>query len=129
MPWILGPHAGFCPPEAEPWLPLVADADHLAVAADPPALRLHRRLLALRRAEPALALGDWQPLQAADGVLAFVRGAAILVALNLTAEERALELGERAGEVVLSARGLADGQRVDDRVRLAPDDALVVRLS
>jgi alpha-glucosidase len=128
MPWTLGRNAGFCPPEAEPWLPLDPDAEHLAVAADPPALRLYRRLLALRRAEPALAEGDWRDLRHADGVLAYVRGGAILVALNLTGEERALELGELAGEVVLSARGLVDGERLHGSAPLAPDDALVVRL-
>jgi alpha-glucosidase len=128
MPWTLGPNAGFCPPEAEPWLPLGPDAARLAVAADPPALRLYRRLLALRRAEPALAEGGWRDLRHADGVLAYVRGEAILVALNLTPEERAFELGGLAGEVILSVHGLADGERLRGGVRLAPDDALVVRL-
>ena len=33
-----------------------------------------------------------------------------------------------AGEVVLSARGVADGERVAGRLRLAGDDAVIVRI-
>ena len=128
MPWTLEANAGFCPPEAEPWLPLDPDADRLAVTAEPPSLQLYRRLLALRRAEPALALGDWRGLRSSDGVLAYLRGDSILVALNLTGEERTFALGELAGEVLLSARGAADGLRVTGSLALAGDDAVVVRL-
>ena len=61
-------------------------------------------------------------------MLAYRRGDSILVALNLTGEERTLALGELAGEVVLSARGVADGLRVSGALGLAGDDAVIVRL-
>jgi alpha-glucosidase len=134
MPWSdTEPNAGFCPEGVEPWLPLGPGAAASSVAAqerDPGSpLTLYRRLLALRRAEDALAVGDWEGLRAADGVLAYVRGGRFLVALNLTGEERALDLGGRAGRVVLSARGERDATRVAGReLRLDADDAVIVRL-
>jgi alpha-glucosidase len=75
MPWTTGPGAGFT--TGEPWLPMTDDAGTYSVeaqAADPRSmLALHRRLLALRRAEPALNLGPWQAVDAPDGVLAYDR--------------------------------------------------------
>jgi alpha-glucosidase len=132
MPWSDGPNAGFAPAGAKPWLPLDPGAARSSVAAqdaDPDSmLALYRRLIALRRAEDALALGDWEGVRASGGVLAYVRGGRLLVALNLTGEERALALDGRAGEVVLSARGPEAGERVAGELRIAGDDALVIRL-
>ena len=132
MPWSADPNAGFCPPDAEPWLPLDPDHARLSVAAqerDPGSLlTLYRRLLALRRAEHGLSLGYWRALEARDGVLAYVRGGRFLVALNFTGEERTVRLDGMAGEVVLSALGRADGQRVARELRLAGDDAVIVRV-
>jgi alpha-glucosidase len=109
MPWDGGPHAGFCPPGVEPWLPLVPDAAARSVAAqreDPGSvLTLHRRLLALRPGSRDLTEGAYATLAAGDGVLAYRRGDAVAVALNLTAEPRPVALP--TGRVVLSTRGAA----------------------
>jgi len=133
MPWSAEPNSGFCPPDVQPWLPLDAEAQRLSVAAQEAdaasLLALYRRLLVLRRAEHALALGDWSPVRARDGVLAYVRGGRFLVALNLTGHKRALPLGSLSGAVVLSAAGEAEGQRAAGELRLAGDDAVVVRLT
>ena len=134
MPWSdTEPNAGFCPAGVEPWLPLWPGAAASSVAAQErdagSILCLYRRLLALRRAEDALALGDWEALRAADGVFAYVRGGRFLVVLNLTGEERGLSLAGRSGEVVLSARGGREGERAAGDLRLAADDALIVRLA
>jgi alpha-glucosidase len=65
-------------------------------------LSLHRRLLALRRAEPALAVGSYAPVEA-DRLLAYGRekdGRRFVVALNLTADPQTLgarELARGAG--------------------------------
>jgi alpha-glucosidase len=132
MPWSSGPAAGFCPPGVEPWLPLDPEADRLNVSAqeadDGSLLCLYRRLLAMRRAEESLALGDWSGLCAAGGVLAYVRGGRFLVALNLTEDERSLDLGALAGEVVLSAARGGEGRRVAGDLQLAGDDAVIARL-
>ena len=62
MQWDDGPNAGFCDAGAQPWLPLsddAATAQRRAFSARIPTRcsSLHRDLLALRRAEPALTRG------------------------------------------------------------------------
>jgi oligo-1,6-glucosidase/alpha-glucosidase len=90
MPWDGSPNAGFS--TAEPWLPLNPDWPTRNVAAqeeEPGSmLHLYRRLLALRRDRPALALGSWNALDAPPGVLAYERrhgDARLTILLNLTA--------------------------------------------
>ena len=66
MQWDAGPNAGFT--TGTPWLPLADDWRTVNVAAeraDPCSiLTLYQRLIALRRAEPALSVGSWRPLPA-----------------------------------------------------------------
>ncbi len=76
MPWKAeAPQAGFS--TGEPWLPV--DPRHLALAVDrqeaDPASMLHatRRLIALRKAHPALTRGDMRLLDAPDGAIFFER--------------------------------------------------------
>lgn len=61
MQWHDGPHAGFSPADAEPWMPAHPHAATVNVAAqerDPASLlSAYRRLLALRRDTPALHAG------------------------------------------------------------------------
>ena len=89
MAWDAGPYAGFS--TAEPWLPLHPDwpTRNVAAQADDPGsmLTLYRRLLALRRAEPALAVGSFALVDAPAGVLAYRRqhgNRDLLILLNLT---------------------------------------------
>ncbi len=104
MAWDDGANAGFS--VAAPWLPLHADwrtRNVAAQGADPASmLSLYRRLLALRRAEPALSLGTMTVLDAPSGILAYRRehGARRLtILLNLTADDVAVDWN---GEVLLS---------------------------
>ena len=64
MPWDARANAGFT--SGRPWLPLVSDWQTLNVSTalnDPDSvLALHRRLLALRRAAPTLAVGSYAAL-------------------------------------------------------------------
>ena len=92
MPWEPdAPNAGFS--EGEPWLPVRAPHDELAVAAqeaDPGAM-IHRArgLLAFRKGMPAFRTLAVRFLDVAPPVLAFVRGEggdAVLCAFNLGAE-------------------------------------------
>jgi alpha-glucosidase len=76
MPWEAdAPNGGFT--AGTPWLPLGPDHEALAVdrqAADPGSLlNLTRRLVALRRAEPALRLGPLTELAVEGERLAFAR--------------------------------------------------------
>ncbi|HEV7589567.1 MAG TPA: alpha-amylase family glycosyl hydrolase [Longimicrobium sp.] len=133
MQWSAAPNAGFT--TGTPWLPLAADYRETNVETqrcDPESmLALHRRLLALRRAEPALAIGTYTPVDAEGDVLAFLREhgrSRFLVALNLGPDPASLAF-VGAGEVVLST----DASRADDairgRVALAGDEGVIVRLS
>jgi alpha-glucosidase len=89
MPWVADhPTGGFT--GGRPWLP--SDAAHRALAvdrqeADPGStLQLTRRVLALRRAHPALRVGRFDTLFADADVLVFQRvheGSAVLAAFNL----------------------------------------------
>jgi glycosidase len=114
MPWDAGAHAGFS--TISPWLPLNADwpMRNVAGMADEPAslLTLYRQLLALRRAYPALAIGDFSLLDSEGDVLAYERryaAQALIVALNLGTSTQRLALPTWASEprLILSTRGEA----------------------
>jgi alpha-glucosidase len=133
IPWLppsqAGPGAGFT--NGEPWLPITPEAERLNAAteaADPGSpLAYHRRLLAVRRSTPALQLGSYRSLPAPQGVYAYEReldGVRILVALNLSAEERRIEAAR--GEVLVGTH--RDGRTEPGELVLAPNEALVVGL-
>jgi alpha-glucosidase len=78
MQWDNSPNAGFCPPQCEPWLPVADDyrSNNAAAQLDAPGsmLTLSRRLLELRRAEPALNSGRYIPVpNVPDDCLAYIR--------------------------------------------------------
>jgi alpha-glucosidase len=128
MPWSDAPNAGFCPPDAEPWLPLGAVPSVEAQRRDPRSmLSLYRALLALRRESPALAGGAYRTLLAGEAVFAYLRDD-VLVALNLSGEPQSVPLGELAGRVRLST--YLDGREDDVRgeLRLRADEGVVVCL-
>jgi alpha-glucosidase len=109
MPWDGGDHAGFS--SVEPWLPLNHDWPCRNVARlsqDPESmLRLYERLLALRRARPALNVGEFVSMPGGDGVLQYERrheGERLLIVLNLTDEPRRIVLpqGAQVRELLLS---------------------------
>jgi glycosidase len=92
MPWDTTPNAGFT--TGTPWLPLNDDwrARNVERQARSPGsmLALHRRLLALRRCHPALAIGEFALLDGshdtARDILAYERRSGdqrLLIALNV----------------------------------------------
>ncbi len=139
MPWTTErPNAGFS--TGEPWLPMTDDPAVFSVEAqarDPRSmLALHRALLALRRAEPALHLGAWAAAEAPEGVLAFDRwleaepGARFRVLLNLRSEAVLVPLVplDGAWSVALStAMDVEPGSRVEAVAELRADEGLVLR--
>lgn len=103
MPWDGSQNAGFT--SAMPWLPLNADwpTRNVACMAQEPhsILMLYRRLLAARRAHPALSIGDFALLDAQSDVLAYERrhGAErVIVALNLGTRPQRLQLPDWAND-------------------------------
>jgi len=110
MRWDASENAGFAEPGVEPWLPLGDDAATLNVAVERQRpgsmLSMTKRLLELRDAHPALASGDYAPVEGTDdAVFAFLRSyddERFLIAINTTAEAASLSLPNvGVGEVVL----------------------------
>jgi alpha-glucosidase len=134
MPWDASSHAGFCPPGVAPWLP-VGEANagrHVAGQLRDPRsmLALHRRLLAVRRASPALHAGALRLLHARDGLLAWRREherEQVLVALNLGGEQRSLPL-PAPGRILAATGAERAGTGVAGELVLAGDEGLVVGL-
>ena len=136
MPWDASPYAGFS--TVEPWLPLNADYESRNVAAqrdDPRSmLRLYRELLLLRRAEPALAIGDYQPLGVTTDVLAYERSAGgrrLAIALNFSGHEHVFRPPREPldGYVLLSTHLDRDGERVHGALVLRPNEGCIVALT
>ena len=97
-------------------------------------LTLYRRLLALRRAEPALAVGPFAALRAPGDLLAWVRKDAdrrYLVVLNLGSEPAtyAPPVLDISGEIVLSTHLDREGELVRRGLELRGDEGLLVRLT
>ena len=116
MQWDSSPNAGFAAPDVEElWLPLAPDYREVNVANqlnDPfSMLNFFRKLLAYRKASPALQWGNYRSLDAAspeaqENFFVFERRAGdqnVLVALNFSDQELNLSLPElRRGRIVLS---------------------------
>ena len=134
MPWDGSEHAGFCPPDAEPWLPLGPEAGErnaAAQAADPGSvLSLYRALLAYRRRSPSLRLGDYAAIDGVPaGCFAHLRthpgSPAVAAAVNFTGEPMTVP-GLPAGSIVVSTGMDRAGEPVRGSVRLGPHEAVVV---
>jgi alpha-glucosidase len=137
MPWEAGVNgeasvnAGFS--TASPWLPLNADwpVRNVAVMAEDPAslLTLYRRLLAVRCAHPALAIGDFMLLDSEGDVLAYERrhGAQrLVVALNLSGQSQRLELPESPSDWRLLLSTSAESLVIENNVLLLRGDEGVI---
>jgi alpha-glucosidase len=134
MQWSAHARAGFT--TGEPWLPIAQDYREVNVEAhrDQPKsmLTLYRRLIALRRGEPALEVGRLEPVEAEGDVLAYIRRgregeSAFLVALNLGAAPQALKV-PHDGQIALSTHLDRAGERASRTLELRPDEGVIVRL-
>jgi alpha-glucosidase len=116
MQWDASPNAGFAAPDVkELWLPLASDYKEVNVARqlnDPRSiLNFYRKLLAYRKASPALQWGNYRSLNSASAeaqknCFVFERQSGdqrVVVALNFSAKEQKLNLPETGnGRIVLS---------------------------
>ena len=124
MQWDGTPNAGFTR-APQPWLPVLPTYGQQCVSAeeeDPASmLSLVRRLLALRRAHPALCRGTVSEVSPTPGqqtgVLSYLRTAGderIFVALNLTNEPQPVTLP--TGRILLSSNPMRKAEEVADPV-------------
>ncbi|HEY8507430.1 MAG TPA: alpha-amylase family glycosyl hydrolase [Steroidobacteraceae bacterium] len=135
MQWAAGPNAEFT--TGRPWLPLAPDYQftNVATESEEPAsmLRLHQELLKLRRAHPALSVGDYEPVATSGDLLAYLRchnGKRMLVALNLGSEPLALALTQidARGRVILSTYLDRVEEDLSSEFSLRADEGIVVAL-
>jgi alpha-glucosidase len=134
MQWNAEPHAGFT--SGTPWLPVAEDFTRVNVAAEraepTSMLSLYRALLELRRKEPALGIGRYEPLDAAGPILAYLRrhqDRRLLIALNFQAEPAILEVPAGGGRMLLSTH-LDRGGAVDaPGLHLRGNEGLIVELA
>jgi alpha-glucosidase len=137
MQWNAEANAGFT--TGEPWLPIAEDFAQVNVERqrdDPTSmLTLYRHLVALRRGEPALEVGRFEPLECEGDALVYVRRgrageSAFLVALNFGADALSLRLPEgRHGSIALSTRLDRGGETVAETLKLRRDEGVIVRLA
>ncbi|MEJ8810798.1 alpha-amylase family glycosyl hydrolase [Variovorax ureilyticus] len=132
MPWSAEPHAGFT--TGTPWLRLSDDwrtrnVDEQSRDAES-MLALYRRLIALRRAQPALNGGDYEALEAEGEVLAYARkleGQRLVVLLNFGATPVPISPALMPRQpVVLASTDPARGEFIEGPLMLAPCEGVVV---
>ena len=142
MQWDASANAGFAPVEVLPWLPVHADYAFRNVAAqqvEPESLlNVYRRLIALRRASPALTGGLFMPLShGRRALLAYLRQTpeqTLLVALNFAHRRQRLVLGAQLARstwrLVFSTRPHPGSHApiADALLTLAPDEAMILEL-
>ena len=134
MQWSAKEHAGFS--SGTPWLPVAEDYQrvNVEVQQDDPSsmLSLSRRIIALRKDEPALAVGSYAPVDVEGNVLAYIREHGtrrLLVALNMGAQSYQLTPAEfEAGRVLLSTHLDREGEEVAQPLMLRPDEGAIVEM-
>jgi alpha-glucosidase len=133
MRWDGSMGGGFSTGEA--WLPVSPPGSpDVASQRDAPMsmLQLHRRLLALRRAEPALASGAWRALDGPAGTIVYERTAGerrVVIALGLDGAPHRVPLEPgRRGVIVLDTGLRRDGEPVDGGIDLAADEGVMVEV-
>jgi alpha-glucosidase len=136
MQWNGEERAGFTTGRA--WLPIPDDYRTINVAAerhDPTSiLTLYRRLIELRRAEPALSIGEFAPLPANGDLMAYVRKTAerrLLIVLNFGARTHRFELAELQCRAVLLLSTHLDREREElgDKLDVRGNEGLIIELS
>jgi alpha-glucosidase len=128
IPWTAAPDHGWGVTDA--WLPWPPDAGtrnvESLVADGASIVHLYRRLLAARRASPALLLGDHVDVDAPAGVVAWRRvapdgGDERIVAVNMGGEPAELAV---AGTVLVSSDGAGEGGAFDGTI--GPDTGVLI---
>ena len=96
-------------------------------------LTLYRRLIGLRRDDPALVGSAWKPLCVQGGAFGYLRVAGsrrLMIALNMTDQPCALLLADRLrwGRILLNTHLDRDGEAVEDELDLRADEGVIVEL-
>jgi alpha-glucosidase len=140
MRWNAGEHGGFS--TVDPWLPIGNALERVNVQGqqnDPRSLlSLYRRLIELRRAQPALHQGSYREVHSNDQTLVYQRSegaSGFLVALNFGNEQQSLDLPQRhrdsmgniasEGRIVLSTYLDRERETIDCLITLRPHEGVI----
>ncbi len=134
MQWSAANNADFS--TGAPWLPIAEDFTTVNVALaknqEDSLLTLYRRLIELRRSEPALAIGAYQSLPATGDVLAYTRQSAgsnsFLVALNFGPTCTNSTQTTLAESLLLSSYLDRANQIIEGPIELRPQEGIIVAL-
>jgi alpha-glucosidase len=126
MPWTDAPNGGFTIPHVEPWLPMGDTSRNVEGQRDDPTsvLTLTRRLIELRRARRSLQDAAYRAIPTPAGIWGWARGDDTLVMVNHSDGPVVVTVG--AGSILLSTHAGRGDERIDEQVRLAPWEALVI---
>jgi alpha-glucosidase len=137
MQWSADENAGFS--TATSWLPIADDYAKINVEEamrDPhSALNLNRRLVELRRHEPALAVGQYVAVPAPGDLLAYRRQLdderRFLIVLNFVAEPAKFSSTAipQQSRIVLSTHLDRDQESIDDIVELRANEGVIIELT
>ena len=137
MQWSPEKNAGFT--TGSPWLPIAGDYRTKNVeveAADPKSmLTLYRRLIQLRRQEPALSIGDFSSIAAPGDLLAYRRrfnkGRRYLIILNISDEPARFHnpAVPHHGRVALSTHLDRESEEFAGQIDLRADEGLLIELT
>jgi alpha-glucosidase len=135
MQWSDNENAGFT--KGKPWLPIAQDYSTVNVASERgranSMLTLYRRLIELRRAEPALSVGAFAPLPARDDVMAYVRKInerRLLIVLNLSAKAQSFSMSDLQcrGSLLLTTHLDRGREELADKLELRAAEGAVIEL-
>ncbi|AKD04530.1 alpha-amylase family glycosyl hydrolase [Pontibacter korlensis] len=135
MQWDSSNNAGFT--TGEPWLPLPYNFQRINVEAQREdtysMLSFYRRILQLRKQEPALHIGDYEPVVTNGSLLAFIRkteSKKYLVVLNLSHKPCIFRLNtqEYKGTIVLATSPEREGKTIEANISLYGDEGILIEL-
>ena len=135
MQWDDGPHAGFT--TGQPYFPIARDYRQTNVAVldknDQSLLALYRRLIALRKAEPALSRGIQTPVVRRAPLIAYRRelpGRRLLVVLNMAGDDVTFDFSELSsqGQLLLSTYLDGSTDSLAGSVPLRGNEGVIVAL-
>ncbi len=138
MQWDASPNAGFSTAGVQTWLPVADDYPEINVANQQKEARsmlaFTRRLLALRRATPALNIGSYATVQQNNThCLAYVRdydGERWLVALNFSETAQTLNLPiSQNGQIVLSTNLDREESVNPSSLQLRGNEGCIIKLA
>jgi len=133
MRWDAGPAGGFT--SGQPWLPMgrnVAERNVARLQADERSLLwLYRRLIQVRRKEPALVAGDYVPMRSRNDILMYRRvwkTDTLMIALNTVHQPRRLD-DPGKGTLLLSTYLDGDRSNVTGSTLLRASEGVILKLS